>query len=188
MQQLTKTFAKGGIATAAVGAMALAGATPAQARGDDDGISVGEVIAGAVIIGGIAAIASAASKNRDHHRDGRYYRDGQRYNHGNDYRRTAYATRGNPRSAVKRCVSAAQADARRYGYRLAQVTDIRDVDDTRYGWKVKGTMVVDGQRGYNSRYDRRDRRYSNRDRGSFTCSIERGRVTYLDFSGIRGLR
>ena len=76
MQQLTKTFAKGGIATAAVGALALAGATPAQARGDDDGISVGEVIAGAVIIGGIAAIASAASKDRDHYRDGRYYRDG----------------------------------------------------------------------------------------------------------------
>ena len=49
-------------------------------------------------------------------------------------------------------------------------------------------MVVDGQRGYNSRYDRRDRRYSDRDSGSFTCSIERGRVTYLDFSGIRGLR
>ena len=86
MQQLTKTFAKGGIATAAVGALALAGATPAQARGDDDGISVGEVIAGAVIIGGIAAIASAASKDRDHYRDGRYYRDGQRYNNGNDYR------------------------------------------------------------------------------------------------------
>ncbi len=46
MQQLTKSFAKGGIATAAVGAMALAGATPAQARDrGDDGISVGEVIA-----------------------------------------------------------------------------------------------------------------------------------------------
>ena len=72
MQQLTKSFAKGGIATAAVGAMALAGATPAQARDrGDDGISVGEVIAGAVIIGGIAAIASAASKDRDHYRGGR---------------------------------------------------------------------------------------------------------------------
>ena len=51
MKTFAKTFAKGGIATAAVGAMALAGATPAQARGHDDGISVGEVIAGAVIIG-----------------------------------------------------------------------------------------------------------------------------------------
>ena len=65
MSNKTKTFAKGGIATAAVGAMALAGATPAQARDRDDGISVGDVIAGAVIIGGIAAVASAASKDRD---------------------------------------------------------------------------------------------------------------------------
>ena len=62
MQQLTKTFAKGGIATAAVGALALAGATPAQARGDDDGISVGEVIAGAVIIGGIKRIGATAGR------------------------------------------------------------------------------------------------------------------------------
>ena len=68
------------------------------------------------------------------------------------------------------------------------MTDIRDVDDTRYGWRVKGRMVVDGQRGYrNSRYDRRynDR---SRDSGKFTCYIERGRVADVNYSGIRGLR
>ena len=43
MKQFSKSFAKGGIAAATVGAMALAGATPAQARGDDDGSSVGEI-------------------------------------------------------------------------------------------------------------------------------------------------
>ncbi|MEG3597068.1 MAG: hypothetical protein VX357_02385, partial [Pseudomonadota bacterium] len=110
------------------------------------------------------------------------------YRDGNDYRRHAYARRGNPRGAVERCVAAAQTDARRYGYRYAQVTDIRDVDDTRYGWRVKGRMVVDGQRGYrNSRYDRRynDR---SRDSGKFTCYIERGRVADVNYSGIRGLR
>ena len=145
MKQFSKTFAKGGIAAATVGAMALAGATPAQARGDDDGISVGEVI--------------------------------------------AYARRGNPRAAVQRCVSAAQVDARRSGYRHASVTDIRSVKDTRYGWKVRGTMVVDGQRGYrDARYDRRRDRYSARDSGKFTCYIERGRVADVDYSGIRGLR
>src|SRR3546814_2118938 len=62
-----KNVAKGGIATAAIGAMALtgalAGATPAQAR-DRDGISTGDVVAGALIIGGIAVLASAASKDR----------------------------------------------------------------------------------------------------------------------------
>lgn len=195
MKTFAKTFAKGGIATAAVGAMALAGATPAQARGHDDGISVGEVIAGAVIIGGIAAVASAASTDRDYYRGDRYYRDGRYYNNGNDFRRNAYASRGNPHAAVERCVNAARNDARRYGYRHAQVTEIRDVDDTRYGWKVKGRMVVDGSYagGRYDRYGYRDRnnryqRWNDRDSGNFTCRIERGRVADLDFSGIRGLR
>ena len=117
------------------------------------------------------------------------------YNNGNDYRRNAYASRGNPRAAVERCVNAARNDARRYGYRHAQVTEIRDVDDTRYGWKVKGRMVVDGSYagGRYDRYGYRDRnnryqRWNDRDSGNFTCRIERGRVADLDFSGIRGLR
>lgn len=192
MKLSTRTFAKGGIATAAVGAMALAGATPLQARDrNDGGISVGDVIAGAVIIGGIAAIASAASNDRDY-RDGRYYGNDRNYR---GYRGNAYASRGNPRAAVEQCVNAARSDARRYGYRYAQVTDIRDVDDTRYGWKVKGRMVVDGNYsgGRYDRYGYRDRnnryqRWNDRDSGSFTCHVERGRVSDLDFSGIRGLR
>ena len=201
MSNKTKTFAKGGIATAAVGAMALAGATPAQARDRDDGISVGDVIAGALIIVGIAAVASAASKDRDYYRDGRYSRDGRYYRDGYDYRRDAYRSRGNPRAAVERCVNAATRDARRSGFRYAQVTDIRDVDDTRYGWRVKGRIVVDGERGrYGNygrydRYDRDDRygRYDRRgyrgeDHGKFTCYIERGRVSHVKFDGIRGLR
>lgn len=198
MTNYFKNFAKGGIATATVGAMALAGATPVQAQGydDDDGISVGDVIAGAVIIGGIAAIASAASKDRDYYRDGRYFRDGRYYNSGRDYRRDAYRYRGNPRAAVNQCVAAAKRDASRYGgYRYAQVTEIRDVDDTRYGWKVKGRIVVDGsyRGGRYDRYGYRDRnnryqRWSNRDSGKFTCYIERGRVSHVDYSGIRGLR
>ena len=191
------SFAKGGIAAATVGAMALATATPAQAQyrdRDRDGISVGDVIAGAVIIGGIAAVASAASRDRydyrynDRRYDDRRYRD--RY-----YRGDRWSSRGNPRAAVERCVNAARQDARRYGYRYAQVTDIRDVDDTRYGWKVKGRIMVDGnyrggrydRYGYRDRYNRYNR-WNDRDSGKFTCRIERGRVTDIDFSGIRGLR
>ena len=69
MSKDIKAFAKGGIAAAAVGAMALVGATPVQARDrHGDGIDAGDIIAGAVILGGIAAIASAASKN-DRYRD-----------------------------------------------------------------------------------------------------------------------
>jgi len=196
MTNIIKTIAKGGIATASVGAMALAGATPAQAR-DGDGISVGDVIAGAVIIGGIAAIASASNRDRDrdYYRDGRYYRDGNYYRDGRDYRQNQWSQRGNPRGAVERCVNAARQDARRYGYNYAQVTDIRDVDDTRYGWRVKGKIMVDGnyRGGRYDRYGYRDRdnryqRWNDRDNGNFTCYVERGRVTDVNFSGIRGLR
>ncbi|TMM50217.1 hypothetical protein [Qipengyuania marisflavi] len=195
---MTKTitgFAKGGIATAAVAAMALAGATPASAGERDryrdrDGISIGDIIAGAVIIGGIAAVASAGNRNRGYdYRDGRY-RGSDGYN-GQD----RYGYRGNPRSAVSQCVNVARSQAQRSGYRYAQVTDIRDVDNTRYGWKVKGRIMVDGRYSggrYNRSgyYDRNNRynSWNNRDSGKFTCYIERGRVAGIDFDGIRGLR
>ncbi|WP_369027258.1 hypothetical protein [Qipengyuania sp. RANM35] len=195
MTKNLKTFAKGGIATAAVGAMALAGATPAYAgHRDNDGISVGDVIAGAVIIGGIAAVASAASKNRGYGYDDYRYGDRDyRYN-DRDYRGDRWSSRGNPRAAVERCVNAARQDARRYGYNYAQVTDINDVKDTRYGWRVKGRIMVDGnyrggrydRYGYRDNYNRYNR-WNDRDSGKFTCYIERGRVTDVDFKGIRGL-
>ena len=186
MKKTFEKLAKGGIATAAVGAMALASATPVSAQyrdRDRDGIGIGEIIAGAVILGGIAAVASS-SRNRGY--DNRYYRDG-RYGYYN----------GNPRAAVERCVNAVSRDARRGGYRYAQVTDIRDVDDTRNGWRVRGTVRVDGDRSYarydrydrRSRYDRNDRRgYSRSDNGRFTCYIDRGRIRDIDYRGIRGLR
>lgn len=185
-----RKLAKGGIAAATVGAVALAGATPAAAQRhrDDDGISVGDVIAGAVIIGGIAAIANAASRDPDYYRGDRYYRDGRYYDDGYEYRRNAYRQRGNPRGAVERCVNAARSELSRYGFRYAQVTDIRDVRDTRYGWQVKGRVAVDDTRGY-GRYDRYDRRgYRGTDNGTFTCLVERGRVRDVNFGGIRGLR
>lgn len=190
MTKTTKVFAKGGIATAAVGAMALAGATPAQAgHRDRDGISAGDIIAGAVILGGIAAIASAASKDRY-----RGYDDRDRY-------RESYYGGGSPRSAVERCVNAVERDARRSGYRFADVTQIRDVDDTRYGWRVQGRLVVDGNRHNGNRYDRydgydrhdrydrgdRDDRFGSADAGKFTCYVERGRVSDINYSGIRRL-
>ena len=192
MSKMTKQFAKGGIATAAVGALALAGASPVQAR-DRDKIDAGDVIAGALIIGGIAAIASAGSKER--------YRDGYRY-HENRY------GHGNSQRAIDRCVRAVERDARRAGFRFAEVTQIRDVDRERRGWEVTGRLVVedgrhwgyrDGYRGdyrdryradrYRVNYDDRRGRYRDRDfdRGSFKCEIRRGRVVDIDYRGIRGL-
>lgn len=184
---ISKALSKGTIGAIAAGAMAMSSATPAMAqyRDRDDGIDAGDIIAGAVILGGIAAIASASS-NRDRYRDDYRYRYNRGYN-------------ANPRAAIEQCVRAVESDTRRAGYRYAQVTEIRDVDRERYGFEVKGRLVVDGNRGYgryNSRYNRYDRydrrgRYNrgyDRDAGRFTCDVSRGRVVDLDYSGIRGLR
>lgn len=182
-----KTITKALAGTVAAGAMAMTSAAPAFARDrHENGISTGEVIAGAVIIGGIAAILSSGNKDRYNNR----------YDDRNDRR---YDNRRNgSRAAVERCAAAAERDARRYGYNRANVTQIRDVDQTRYGWRVKGNIVVDtsrgynnrgyNNRGYNGRYDRNDRRGYSQDAGRFTCEISRGQGAFVDFSGIRGLR
>ncbi len=185
MTGLKKTLTKGALGTVAAGAMALATATPAQAndRYDRDGVSAGDVIAGAVIIGGIAALAGAF--DNDDRRDRRYrdrdYR-GDRYNHRGNYNR-GHFRRGGGRNAVERCIRRAERQAQRFGgYRYANVTQIRDVDRTRYGFRVRGRIQVEGLQG-------RGYGYGNRgfDRGRFTCYVERGSRPQIDFRGIRGL-
>lgn len=187
-----KTITKALVGTVAAGAMAITSATPAFADHRDrdrDGISVGDVIAGALIIGGIAAVASAASNNdRDYRYDGR---DGY---YGGGYDRDA-RWRGSPRRAVEQCVQAAQQyAASRYG--RADVVDIRQVKDTRWGYQVKGTLNVGGGYGRGGDGDDDGGYYGNRgwndgyrgyDSGSFKCKVERGRIVDLDIDGIRGL-
>jgi hypothetical protein len=105
-----------------------------------------------------------------------------------------YDRRGNPRAAVEQCVYAAERAANRYSYGgRAQVTDIRDVDNRRDGYRVKGRIAVntrsnDWRRGWGNDYRGWDNRYSGYDAGKFTCDVRYGRVTGLDFDGIRGLR
>ncbi len=166
------------IGTAAAAAMAVS-ATPATAkdRYNDDKIDAGEVIAGALIIGGIAAIANAASK-KDRYRDYRDYRynRGDRYYRGDRYRgdynydRAGYRNdyrRVGPRRAVNKCIRAVE---RRLGKRRADVTRIRDIDRTRYGYRVKGNVILQ------TRYDT--------DRGKFTCRTDgRGRPE-IRFKGL----
>lgn len=167
-----KTISKALVGTVAAGAMAMTSAAPAMARDyydRDDGIDVGDVIAGAVIIGGIAAIAGAFDGDDDRYRD-RYYRG---HNYG-------------PRGAIERCVAAVESNARRYGYRYANVTEIRDVDGRRGDLRVRGRLQVDGRYdryGYGYGYGR-DRGY---DHGKFTCRVDRGRVYDIDYDNIRGL-
>jgi len=176
-----KTISKALIGTVAAGAMALA-ATPAAARDrHDDGIDAGDIIAGALVIGGIAAVASSIGKDRGYNGTygGPYYGNyNDRYDSRYGYNYNRY---GNSRQAVEQCVSAAQRGA--YG---ARVTDIRSIDRKRDGYRIKGTVVVNERGGgwgrdYNYRYSGR-----NYDQGKFSCDVQYGRVVDLDYSGLRG--
>ncbi len=221
------TLAKGIIGAATASAMLLS-ANPALAgyRGHDaDKISAGEVIAGAVILGGLAAILSEKSNDR---RDDRRYGDGyDGYDRGYDrnddrgyhgggqyggYDNNNYGYRqqyGNGRTAVNKCITAVENWSNRYS--RSKVTEIQDIERTRYGYRVKGNVVVrDGARGhdYGQRYGR-DRGYyrgngrgydrgyeggDNRgydrgyDKGRFTCYIERGQVVDVDYRGLDNWR
>lgn len=164
------------IALGAVVATALTAASTTPAMADDfferDGISAGEVIAGAVVIGGIAALAGAFDGDRDRWDDRRDFR-GDRWDRGD-----RWGFRGGPRGAVDRCVRAAENQARRFGgYRFADVIDVRDIDRTRDGFRVRGRIDVGG--GWNRR---------GSDRGSFTCRVDGRGAPFVDFDGIRGLR
>ena len=172
-----------GVGAAAAALVSLA--SPVQAQRyerydrDRDGISAGEVIAGAVVLGGLAAVIASADNDR-------YYDDYDRRGNNGYYNNR----RGGARAAINRCVSQVENWASRYS--RSDVTQIRDIDRTRYGYRVEGKLVVrDGWRGRDyDRYDRDDRRrYGegyNRgyDRGRFTCYVERGRVVDIDYRGL----
>lgn len=197
-----KTISKALVGTVAAGAMALSAAAPAAAQyrdghrdRDRDGISAGEIIAGALIIGGIAAVASASNNDRydRYDRDYRYDRAGyDGYNGG-------YGYRENPRRVIEQCVRAAERQASRYSYGRADVTDVRNIRQTRWGYEVRGRIAVNSQgrdwrrgdryygSGWGGDYRGWDNSHRGYDSGSFKCKFERGRIVDLDFSGIRGL-
>ena len=190
---------KGLIATTALAATTLAASTPAMAR-DHDGIGAGEVIAGALVLGGIAAIAASASHDNDR---GYYDRAGyDGYGGGANYYRGGgygYYNRGNPRTAVEQCVRSAESNAARYSYGRADVTDIRDVRPTREGYEVRGRIAVNSAgrtwrsgddwhgRGWGGDYRGWNSGLRGYDSGSFKCRVAWGRVVDLDYSGLRGL-
>lgn len=200
-----KPLSKAMVGTVAAGALVLAPVTPALAQnrdGDNDGIGAGEIIAGALILGGIAAVVAASSNKDRRYDDGRYvsndYRyDDARYNDSryNDARHNngQYANAGGSRQAVEQCVNAAQRNASRHSYGgQARVTDIRDIDRKRDGYTVKGRIAVNTRnanwrRGWGNDYRGYSNAYQGYDSGSFTCKVRRGQIVDLDYSGIRGL-
>jgi hypothetical protein len=188
MKLLSKT------ALLAAGAATLIASTPAMAsdhRGHGDGIDAGDVIAGALIIGGIAAIATAASNggNRYGRSYDRYDDNGRRgYGDRSDYRDNGYGSR----AAVDQCVRAAQRDASRYGW--ARVTDVSSIDRVRGGYEVRGRLVVEdrgndrrswGRGGYDRGYNY-DRYNDGYDKGRFSCTTRYGRIDDVNLSGLKG--
>ena len=99
---------------------------------------------------------------------------------------------GNSRNAVAMCTSVAERQATRRSDGNARVTGIRDVRMTRFGQVVTGNIAVNTRIDIRDRHnDWHDRGYRNdairHDTGTFTCRIDRGRVAYVNFDGIRGL-
>ncbi len=200
MNILTKSLLGAGAAAAAL----VTVAAPAQAQGrydrydrNRDGISAGEVIAGAVILGGIAAVIASSGDDRY---DNRNYNRG--YNNGG-YNNGGYNNGNGSRRAVNQCVRTVENWAN--GYSRSDVTQINNIERTRGGYRVTGKLVVqDGWRGNNrgygnGRYDRDDRYgrnngYGNQgygrgyDKGRFTCFVERGRVVDVNYRGLEQWR
>lgn len=193
MANMMKTLTKAALGTVATGAMLSA--TPAAAQWNDrydrdrDGISAGEVIAGAVVLGGLAAILSSGGDNDryDDRYDRRYNDRNYGYNNGYNYNRY-----GNSRQAINQCVNAVR---QRAGYNGgARVDQITKVDRNSKGYKIEGRVSVNDRYNdryygrYNERYDRRDRDrygYSNRrDTGSFSCTVKYGRIDKLKVRGV----
>lgn len=110
-------------------------------RHHHDRIDGGDVLAGILVIGGIAAIASAAGDSKNQRRDRRDYpQDDRRYDYREDYRGDARdrdfrdGDPGNGRGAMDRAVDACAAEAGRNG----QVDEIFDVERIDGEWRVKG--------------------------------------------------
>lgn len=117
-------------------------------------VSTGDVLAGVLIIGGIAAIASAASKDRDERYRDRDYRD-RPYDYRERRGDSRYDNSRGIDRAVSMCVDRIERDVR--------VDSVDGVDRTGEGWRVTGTL-------YNGE--------------GFTCRIgEDGRIDDVDYGG-----
>lgn len=177
MRKFTSFAAAAAVVITSVGISAV----PAEARSrhggwgyrDHDRVSTGDVLGGLLIIGTIAAIASAASKDkRERAPDYRYdppYRDDGRYNEGDTNYLPPVEDSQDNRAYGNGAVETRAADACGWAVEAemgddARVDSITDAQPNNGGWYVTGTA---------SR--------SDGDVRSFGCSYRNGRVVDVSF-------
>lgn len=145
------------LATKFVGAAVLASSlvmavVPAEARSkrhwhrQHDRIDGGDILAGIVLIGAIAAIAGSGKKSRDEDRDNRDYRYDRPDDRG-DYRAAPEAPRGDQwvpgsNSAEARAVDACSWAAEGELGDFARVGSIDGVSRDGDGWRVTGSVAA----------------------------------------------
>ncbi len=118
-------------------------------------VDAGDIIAGVLILGGIAAVADAAKKSRDRNRDRDYrYEPNQRYPEQRSQSNELNA-------AADQCAYAAEER----GGRDARVQRIDKVERDGNGWMVEGTIST----------------RSGSD--SFKCGVTNGRIDYVQIDG-----
>lgn len=199
-------FARLLLGSAVSAAILVTSIAPAQARGPyrghhsgwnggwhhrDRGIRGGDLLAGAVILGGIAAIAGmSARKDRqldeeiaDRDRDAYADRSDDGEWRGGDpgWRGDSAAGTGAPAdndarvirdedAAVNACAEAAEDEAHAYGDD-ASVRNIGDVQGEGTEWRVRGT--VETRNGYRDRASAR----------GFTCTVRYGQIEAVRLDG-----
>lgn len=137
-------------------------------RHHDDGIDAGDVLGGLLVVGAIAAVASAVSKsarqddyrNRDYRDPNSRYPDARHPDNGYpQYRSRADNSGYGGSSGLSRAVDSCTGAVSRNG----RVDTIHSVDRDGDGWRVEGQLS---------------------DGAPFTCSVGRdGRVDRVDFGG-----
>ncbi|QZH74374.1 MAG: hypothetical protein JY451_11870 [Erythrobacter sp.] len=139
-------------------------------RHRDNGIDAGDVVAGVVVLGAIAAIAGAFDGDGDDRRDyrDRDYRDGDY----RDDRRGSYNSDGMERAADM-CVEQVERGRDR-------VEDVSDARRTADGWRVAGTLR--SGEGWSCWIDN-DGRIRNVDLGASGYSANDGEPRYAPASG-----
>lgn len=155
---------------------------------DRDRISAGDVLAGILILGTVAAVASAASKAKDQDKrddrypDDRYPDDRDRSlprddDRGRDERRDDdRAEIGDEDAAVQACAVAAEQRAEDDGD-IANVREISAVDATGDGYEVSG--IVESRDSYRERFGESRR---------FRCTVRFGTVEDLRIEDALALR